>query len=642
SSRWLDLDRIAGSSEMAGPLESIVPLAIGLRDLLPPGRSRARFSVDQANVGREAVNGISLSLARSGDALEIEELKLGMPGGSRGELRGSVTGPPESPAFEGNISLRGTSLVRFLGWASAGTLSFDSKGDGTFGVRTRLSIDQEHAAARDMVGDIAGTAIAAAAQYRCQGRPELSVSVEGPQLDARAFLPAGASLADVFDLILHGLAPTADQGPARPGWRSAQTDAVLRLNAGQLVTAARSYRDVAVEIELKGGRLKLPLLRVAGDEGFTLELEGEVDDAAAHPKGSLRGVIAADSLEAVLPLAELLGVPEALRPDAKRARAMVPLRLAGSMAFGTRTPRSTDLVIDGDAKGAGVKLNVRLDGSQAGSRAGPADLVGTIEGSDAAAVAALLAPAGSESRGSSTGPGRILVKASGVPSQGLATLASVETGDLDLSFRGSVVAADNRGSAASGELDIRATDGARMAEIVGLPPALRLEGMPIAGSLAVRAESGKIALDHIALDVAGSRVKGAIAVAREGEQSRVEARIALDRLSVAKLLAPLLDQRLAVAAAAEAAVTGQQSVWPDEPFDFTALDAFEGSVQLTADRLTVADGIGLSQAAVDIALEKGKVDVTRLEGIGLGGRFSGTLRIAKAAAGADVDGSVRL
>src|SRR5581483_7371176 len=351
SSRWLDLDRIAGSSEMAGPLESIVPLAIGLRDLLPPGRSRARFSVDQANVGREAVNGISLSLARSGDALEIEELKLGMPGGSRGELRGSVTGPPESPAFEGNISLRGTSLVRFLGWASAGTLSFDSKGDGTFGVRTRLSIDQEHAAARDMVGDIAGTAIAAAAQYRWQGRPELSVSVEGPQLDARAFLPAGASLADVFDLILHGLAPTADQGPARPGWRSAQTDAVLRLNAGQLVTAARSYRD------------------------------GAVDDAAAQRKGSLRGVIAADSLEAVLPLAELLGVPQALRPDAKRARAMVPLRLAGSMAFGTRTPRSTDLVIDGDAKGAGVKLNVRLDGSQAGWRAGPADLVGTIEGS---------------------------------------------------------------------------------------------------------------------------------------------------------------------------------------------------------------------------------------------------------------------
>jgi hypothetical protein len=166
--------------------------------------------------------------------------------------------------------------------------------------------------------------------------------------------------------------------------------------------------------------------------------------------------------------------------------------------------------------------------------------------------------------------------------------------------------------------------------------------MPVAGSLAVRTESGKIALDRIALDFAGSRVKGAIAVSQGGEQSRLEARIALDQLLVGKLLAPLLDQRLAVAAAAEAAVTGQQSVWPDEPFDFTALDAFEGSVQLTVDRLTLADGIGLNQAAIDIALAKGKVDVTSLEGLGLGGRVSARFRIAKAAAGADVEGGIRL
>ena len=81
ASRWLDLDRIAGASEVAGPLESVIPLAIGLRDLLPTdSRSRATFSVDQANVGREAVSGLRLSLARSKDKLEIEELRLGLPG----------------------------------------------------------------------------------------------------------------------------------------------------------------------------------------------------------------------------------------------------------------------------------------------------------------------------------------------------------------------------------------------------------------------------------------------------------------------------------------------------------------------------------------------------------------------------------
>ena len=121
-------------------------------------------------------------------------------------------------------------------------------------------------------------------------------------------------------------------GSAKPGWRGAQTDASIRISAGQLITAARTYRDVAMEIELKGGRLRLPLLRIAGDEGFSLELEGEVDDAASRPKGSLRGVIGADSGAAIAPLAELLGIPEAFRPDARRAQAdgaAAPRRLDG-------------------------------------------------------------------------------------------------------------------------------------------------------------------------------------------------------------------------------------------------------------------------------------------------------------------------
>ena len=292
--------------------------------------------------------------------------------------------------------------MRFLGWATAGGLTFDAKGDGTFGVRAQLSIAAGRVGARNIVGDLSGTAISAAAQYRWEGRPELSVSLEGPQLDARAFIPAGSSLGDIFDVVLHGpLMSPGDKpgaarglGSAKPGWRGAQTDTSIRVSAGQLVTAARTYRDVAMEIELKGGRLRLPLLRVAGDEGFSLELEGEVDDAASRPKGSLRGVIGANSGAAIAPLAELLGIPEAFRPDARRARPMVPLRLAGSMAFGARTPTSADLVLDGETNGVAAKLNARLDGATGGWRSGAADVTAVIEGNDAQAIAALLAPGG--------------------------------------------------------------------------------------------------------------------------------------------------------------------------------------------------------------------------------------------------------
>lgn len=643
SSRWLDLDRMAGAGEAAGPFDSLIPLAIAMRDLLPTeGRSRATFSVDQGNVGGEAVSNVRLSLARSQDRLEIEELRLGMPGGSRGELQGVVSGPPEAPTFDGSLSLRGTSVVRFFGWATGNALPFDAKGDGTFGIRSQLSIAPGQAVARNLVGDLSGTAIRGDARYRWEGRPEVSLLLESPQLDARVFIPAGSSLGDIFDLMLHGPAarPTATPG-LKPGWRGAQTDALIRINTGQLITAARTYRDVMMEIELRGGRLRLPLLRVAGDDGFSLELEGEVDDAATRPKGTLRAVIGADTAQGIAPLADLLGIPEAFRPSAGRAQAMVPLRVAGRMSLGARTPTSTDVVLDGELNGAGVKLNARLDGGQGGWRTGPVDLTGLIEGADASAIAALLIAGRSPGRAGNAVPGRVLVKATGVPAQGLATLASVDAGDLALSFRGQVAAADN-GNSAAGELEIKAADGARIAALAGLAPPLRLDGMPVAGSLKLSVDGSKLAIERLALKVAGSDVKGRISVAAAGDRRRIEARLDVEELSVARLLGPLLDQRLALAGAAESALSGRQSPWPDEPFDAAVLDGFEGSIRLRAKRLLLAEGIGLGDVGIDIALEAGKLDVKQIEGACLGGRCSAALRIDKVPAGMELSGSVRL
>src|SRR5215467_11899252 len=331
ASRWLDLDRIAGAGEGAGPLDSIVPLAVGLRDLLPgDSQSRATISIDQANVGHEAVSGVHLVLVRSAGKLAIEDLRLGLPGSSRGELQGSVTGPPEAPVFEGNIGLRGTSLVRFLSWATAGALTLDPKGDGSFGARAQLAMTPGRASLRNIIGDLSGGAIFAEAQYGWEGRPELRLRVESPQLDARAFLSAGASLGEIFDMALRApvMSPNRGQlgnqlgsplgspglGAPKPAWRGPQADAFIRLNAGQLVTATRSYRDVGVEIAFEAGRLRIPALRLASDEGFSLELEGEVDDAPLRPKGNLRGVVVADRGAGVAPLAELIGLPEVFRP----------------------------------------------------------------------------------------------------------------------------------------------------------------------------------------------------------------------------------------------------------------------------------------------------------------------------------------
>jgi uncharacterized protein involved in outer membrane biogenesis len=646
SSRWLDLDRIAGAGEGASPLESIVPLAVRMQDLLPAeGRSRASLSVTQANIGGEAISGVQLVLARAGDKLEVQDLRLGMPGGSRGELKGVLSGPAEAPAFGGTIALRGVSLVRFLAWATGNALPADPKSDGAFGARAQLFISNDRVSARDLIGDLSGTAIYGAANYAWGARPELSLSVESPQLDARAFMPAGAGLAEAFQFLMHGGAAPAEAQPAsnarKTGWRVAQTDLSLRLNAGQLITAARTYRDVMAQVDVKGGNLRLPLLRVASDQGFSLELEGKVDNAASRPKGTLQGIATIENSRGVEPLAELLGVGAAYRLDDRRAEAIVPMRLAGSMSFGVRTPTSTDVMLDGEANGARVKLNGRFDGGVDGWRKGAADLTALIESGNGGLIATLLAPRGAPQRTESPKPGRLLIRANGVPSEGLASLATVETGEVTLGFRGQLTAGESSTKLA-GELELAATDGARIAALAGLSPPLRLDDLPIAGTLNFSAGGDTIGIDRLSLRIAGSPVKGQLALSAAGDRRRVEGRLDVGEISLARLFAPLLDQRLAVAGAAEAALSGRQSPWPDEPFDAAILDGFEGSIRLNSPRLVLADGIAIKDAHMDVALVGGKIDVKQLDGSAFGGRCRAAFRIDKVPGGAEIAGSLRI
>src|SRR5262249_4019994 len=139
TSRWLDLDRITAAAEEAGPIESIAKFAARLRDFMPGhGKAQATLAIDQANLGHDAIGPIRLGLLRSDQKLEIQELRVGLPGASRADLQGILSGSTQAVAFDGSLGLRGTSVARFMAWATGNALSIDPKGDGPFGLRARL------------------------------------------------------------------------------------------------------------------------------------------------------------------------------------------------------------------------------------------------------------------------------------------------------------------------------------------------------------------------------------------------------------------------------------------------------------------------------------------------------------------------
>ncbi|MCK5549684.1 MAG: AsmA family protein, partial [Hyphomicrobiaceae bacterium] len=119
SSRWLDLDRIAVSSASQSPFDTARDFLSALLQALPAeADSKLRFDLDQANLGGEAVSGIRLEVARSKGMLLVKDLRANLPGGARLALDGTVADVEKARGFQGELALRGTSLARFLNWAS--------------------------------------------------------------------------------------------------------------------------------------------------------------------------------------------------------------------------------------------------------------------------------------------------------------------------------------------------------------------------------------------------------------------------------------------------------------------------------------------------------------------------------------------
>jgi hypothetical protein len=633
SSRWLDLDHLMGGAEGFAAVDGVARFAAWARALLPAdGRAAARLAIEQANLGGEPIGPGKLRLTQASGKLAVEDLRVELPGGSHGGLKGDLSGPADAPSFEGHVSVRGASAARFAAWASGDKLALGATGDGAFELRAALKLDASQAAVSDLAANVAGTMLRGRVRYKRAARPELLVALEGPKLDMRGMVPAGSNLFDLFDRLAG--APFAKQTGAT------RADLDLRVKAGQLLTAARTYRDVSATLDMKGGNLKRLQLSLLGDDGFSLELEGAVDELASLPKGSLRGVIAAETVAGIAPLAELLGVPVAFRPGESRERALVPLRLAATLNLGSRAPTAADLLIDGEANAAAVRVNARFDGGSGGWRSGRSELTASIASADAAKLASLVLTGGvGAGRGDIARPGRLLIRANGVPADGLASVASLEAGDVGLNFQGRLRLVDT-GAGVEGDVEVRAGNGTSLAALAGLAPPLRADNVPVSAKFKLTAEAGAVDIDKLALQVGATRLSGRVALSEAAGKRRIDANLSTDEIAVGGLLAPLLDQRFAVAGAAETLLQGGRSPWPDEPFSAFVLDGFEGQVRLASRRLTLAEGLTLDRAKLDAVLHPGMIEVKQIAGAGLGGQFKAAFSIATAPAGADVRGSL--
>ena len=255
SSRWLDLDRLAGAAEGAAPVASVAKLAAWVRDLLPGegltrGEHRHRAGQSRRRGDRAAAAGAGAVGRQAGDRASCAPTCRAAAAASS---RATSRDRQDALAFNGSLGLRGTSTARFVAWATGNGLSIAADADGPFDLRANLTRRcrprrwrPRRQSGRDVLkgsGHYKWSEPAGAGRGAGRAQARRARAGAGRHQPARPVRPPRAG------------PQQAKAGTRRRGGKAAsraQADLDLRVKAGQLVTAARTYRDFSAAVEHEG------------------------------------------------------------------------------------------------------------------------------------------------------------------------------------------------------------------------------------------------------------------------------------------------------------------------------------------------------------------------------------------------------
>ncbi|MBC7830931.1 MAG: AsmA family protein, partial [Hyphomicrobium sp.] len=648
SSRWLDLDRVAKSAEGSGsPFNTARNFILAMMEALPKNAdSKVTFDLDQASLGGEAVSGIKLEVARAQGTLLLNNLRAGLPGGTKLALDGAIADVASGKAFQGDLTLHGTSLLRFLDWAAKDkALAEAVRNEGPFSLQGRLDMSDSGIALTAAGAEIAGRPITGEVHYGMKGRPRISILLEGGEVDAAQLWPAAVS--GLKDVLEGGKVQAVALAKPPFAWLdTATTDLHLRLRTGDMITDRGKLRDVDLDVGIEQGRLAIRACKFVTADGLRFEIEGDVADATKAPRGALQWVFSTPSKEAYGTLVQLFDLSEASRQQADSFATLAPMRLAGTVRLGARQPGAADVAADGSVQSTGrLVLTALLDGGLGNWRNAPADITATIDSPDVSSVVNGLGARTSNAPTPVTAPqaGEIFLKAVGTPAKGMTTSAAAKAPALFFGYDGRVVMPEEGGRGLDGELRVSARGVSDVMAVAGLGSGAALSETPIVGTIRLVSANHALELKPQQLTVGGSRVDGSVALSYPSEgPAIVTGQIDVDAATVQGLLGLALDRKQVAEVPGAEPLTAGKTIWPEHGFDFSALDGIEGKLNVGFGTLSLTEGMTVPNARAEIEFGPGKISVTKLEGKVLGGELVSKLALERAPGGASLTGDLRI
>ncbi len=651
-SAWLDLDQVAGralgaaitkpasKATLRGSLQGLFALAGGAPSLA--GKGHLRLVVEESVFGGGPVNGLQMSINRTGNGLTVESLSAKLPGQSLLSASGEVN-TLGSPHFDGQVRLWGTNLAAMTNWALPSMMLKELTSASPYLIDTEVAVDAARFSAEKLRAEVSGTTLTGGIRYVAAPQ-SLSITLDSNRLDlAREFdVPIGLATLAGFT----GSAPEPNTEPGSAAGLDLKSflagDTFLDLRIGRLITAQGALHDVSAKLDRSNGRLNIPSIDVATDDGFTLHVEGALQVKDDQGQGQLRLLIGAPSSKAVLSALRIAGLTESVAGADKLFAALTPLSLAGTVELGGKSSTSESLALDGSAASSRLRLLLRRDAGESDWHSGQLEAAAELGNPDAErlleqiarSLGRSLAPSAPDVAGAAVAPplpGMLSLRLSGIPEDGLATRLGLTTGVLDASFDGRASFGSDLALVADGSIAINAKDANRAVRLSGLsgmipdqPGELKLTGR-------LHRDNTLLALTNASVTTAGTQSTGDIKLLNQLPRPRLEANLQSTSLRIDRwlsLLAPAVGSTVATRDAADG------SPWPDQSFDFKLTETLDTRISAGAKQLVLANGLSLDNARLSADTHPGKLDLRLQEGHALQGDWSGRAVLEKAPAGA--------
>ncbi|MEQ1653735.1 MAG: AsmA family protein [Hyphomicrobium sp.] len=652
TSKWLDLDRLTGAGQDSATFVKVKQFGLSLlRSLAGGGAAGAKIDIDQVKLGGETAGVLKVDAERQGSAVRLRQLKAGLPGGSRLDLSGDLKDDSGKVSFAGSGFIHGTNLARLLAWAAKSGANLDIKADGAFAAEGRVLINDTRFEFTEASADIGGRAFSGDVVVSGDGRRKVAVTLEGARLDSSELFPETSRALDDNLRRAFGLAAAAPVGDAAPAAAPPTAegtspdnaaeggDISVRILAGELKHGERIFRNVDATVRLDSGKIRIPSAKFTTAAGLVVALDARIVNAADVPKGTLAYDVVALTPDALKDLASVTGLANVV-PVERFAQAG-SARLAGLVRIGARGKSTADVSVDGTVQTARITGQADFDGGLSGWRADPSRVQITAR---AQGLAELLTAFGVELGGvaqPSAHEAELVFASTGTLSSGAATLFGITAPGFEVDYNGRLAAPEAAPASLAGLLRLKANDVRDALAVASIPTSRGLAGLPVEGALDLTRDAGTWSLTSRQLTAGQSKLRGS-AKLTPGEDGRyvLTADVDADSVSLAGLLAPILDKAAEATVAANGEAT--DATWPDAGFTLDSLSKTSGTVTLRFATLTIQPGIAARDGALKINLAPEAIALTDMSGRAAGGTLSGAVLFARAASGLSMDGGFRI